>query len=267
MKTATIVLATVLMFLAPGLAQAITVDGNLSDWGVTPGVWSGPSGSRVNSSDWVPFAGIQGVDVQATGEDYDPINGASGQVYPGWGGQNFDAEAMYATFNSTTFYYAIVTGHPIDGTQGHFPGDIALDFGSGYTYGIETMNTRGLTFGDLYSVTTWNEDPYWFPKSVTTIAAINGTEAVGDGNMVYDNDDYGAGNGDHWVIEGSMPISAFGTDFAWGKPFTMSWTQTCGNDVIRLNVTPTPEPATMALFGLGLGGLAFFRRKQEKEIA
>ena len=256
-KTATLVLATFWMFMVPSLAHAITVDGKMGDWGVSPDVYA--------SSQWTPTAGIQSVV-----EDYDPATQNGGYLNPGYGGQLFDAEAMYATFDSTTFYYAVVTGQPPQGASGYKPGDIAFDFGSdgSYEYGIETTGNAGNTVGKLYPVLTWNYGLWdaignYNPSAnyqPTDMASVGG--ALGTGSLYYGDALAADGStlpGDHYVIEGSIPISALG----YGKQFTMSWTETCGNDVIQLrSFTPTPEPASMVLFGIGLAGLGFIRRKQ-----
>ncbi|MBF0331133.1 MAG: PEP-CTERM sorting domain-containing protein [Candidatus Omnitrophica bacterium] len=240
------------MSLQTGIAHAFVVDGNLSDWGVTPGAWSGPLNARVNSSDWVPNAGIR-----STVEDYDPIG--NGQVGPGWGGQNFDAEAMYAAYDSTNLYFAIVTGKNPGIESNERPGDIAFDFGSNgsYEYGIETVTRGNFTAGNLYAVNTWKTDPYWGTHTPTEMNTVN--RLLGVGSFIYTSTSY---PGSHYVIEGSIAKSYFGSDWVSGTPFTMSWTQTCANDVINLQVTPSPEPMTMTLFGIGLAGLGLIRRKQ-----
>jgi len=234
-----------------GLAHAYTfnpafaADGRLNEWGVTPGVFG--------ASDWVPYAGI------AYAVE-DQIGGSATYLNPGYGGQLFDAEAMYATYDSTNFYYAIVTGHPLTGSGAYLPGDIALDFGSNgsYEFGIETT---GAYASKLYSVTSWGTG-LWNTVD-PTVMNVNPNSYLGRGQLAYNNTYYG--NDGHYVIEGYIPISYFGS--AWGQNFTMSWTQTCGNDVIQLNVTPTPEPATMLLFGMGLAGIGLLRNNKERMSA
>jgi MYXO-CTERM domain-containing protein len=104
--------------------------GDLSHWGVSPG----------GTGDWIPEgSNPAGVTIGYAIEDsinYLPDTGPvdpSGTVGPGVGGQNFDAEALYTTYNSVTnrLYVALVTGFELNGVQsgGNFyaAGDIFLD--------------------------------------------------------------------------------------------------------------------------------------------
>ena len=253
-KLSLIILLFVGFMFQAGLAHAYTfnpgfiADGKLNEWGVTPGAFG--------ASQWVPNAGIF-----YTEEDQSP-NVSGGYLNPGYGGQAFDAEAMYAAYDSTNLYFAIVTGKTPGDTNGYRPGDIAFDFGKNgsYEYGIETTGSNS---GKLYSVSSWHLSG-WDHTTPTEMDQHGNSLGIGPlvYNQVEDANHHDIYLGDHYVIEGYIPISYFGS--AWNQGFTMSWTETCGNDVIKLNVTPTPEPATMMLFGMGLAGLGVLRKRQFK---
>ena len=112
------------------VASPITVDGNWSDWGINPnaGVWTPTTGTRIFYENY-------------TGTD------GTGFVGPGWGGQYFDVEALYAMRTDNTFYFAVVTGFDPDGVlwQGtpYLAGDVFLDVGTGWNVGVD-LQTGGL---------------------------------------------------------------------------------------------------------------------------
>ncbi len=249
-----IIILTILVCLIAGnaLAFSMSVDGNLDEWGVAPGPWG--------SSDWTPNSGIANAS-----EDYKPgTNG--GYVGPGWGRQNFDVEALYVTSDANNLYFAVVTGFLPSENPGYKAGDIAFDFGQNgsYEFGLAAWSRNGIVKGNLYNVpniTKWNNglwtavDPLSNPTYMKSGVGL----AYGDGsssNFDYDSTEYAAY--DHFVLEGYVPISAFGSQ--WEPDVRVHWTMSCGNDYLNVDYSHTPEPATLALFGLGLAG--FLRRRK-----
>ncbi len=233
----------------------------LTDIGVTPG------------SDWVPdFADIVYVVEDSVGIG---PTGYGGYVGPGYGGQAFDAEALYTGIDNGYLKFAVVTGTKPT-PNGWYPGDLAIDIGNDgvYEYGVETTGlTHGygsalpapsVAAGNLYDVTAWgkglqnwgdglgNQGYLSFP---TEILAIDGSSlgAVNDFLYVLNN----TNGGDHYLIQGAIPLAGL---TGWNGAYTLHWTQTCGNDAI--SVQAAPEPASLGLLALGCLGLATLRKRR-----
>ncbi len=126
-------------------ASAITIN-NFSNWGI--------STSNLSTS----VAGVFSV-VEDQHSDF---------LNPGYGGQQYDAEGIYATWDTDYLYVAVITGRKQNDTAGGSwaPGDIAFDLGSNHSfeYGLVTSSSNGGTPasngigspGDFYNVSTWN---------------------------------------------------------------------------------------------------------------
>jgi len=253
-------------------------DGDLSEWGVTPGSdWQNDVGAAQWLETWVGYGGYVG---------------------PGYGGQKFNVEAMYATTDCSYLYYAIVTGfadtasHDKDET--YHPGDIFFDFDPAYVpsgsdnptgtmeYAVETttydhehkkggMAGENEGAGSFYSnVTVTLADEKWnhvyYPVGFKRIGDKKNAVAtlVGQTDFAYNDDYYGS---DHYVIEGIIPLSYFGglTATSW----TMSWTMTCANDIGSLEDEPpmceVPEPGSLLLVGTAcLFGIGCYLRRRMK---
>lgn len=140
---ATTLSAFAIALAASGSAFAgLTVDGNLADW-------------QINTTTWVSSLS----NVHSTIED----STGSGAYYlsPGWGGQAYDAEALYATIQGNKLFIALATGHnPLTAQSANVyaAGDFAIDFGKNGTYelGINVVNNfSGGLLGGVYSSPTW----------------------------------------------------------------------------------------------------------------
>jgi len=244
----------VLGVIALGIPDAMsyTIDGDVGDWGID-----------------LNLAGTDGYlnDVSPTSQtaDYfreDYVRPEDGYLGPGFGGQIYDAEAIYFDNDSTHGYIAIITGFPEVGTAEHGTGDIALNIdcdgntgGYGYEYGIDTAT------GNIIHMPVWDEVSIYSIANPWTINDASSPDY--NAALVYS----AAAINDHYVIEASFLLADLGLGI--GDTFDMHWTMECGNDILDLTAdigggNENPEPATLILMGSGLIGLAGLGRKKTK---
>jgi hypothetical protein len=275
----------------------ITIDGDLSDWGVT----ISDSISGMGSNPASDFSGIS-TDVISFIEDTNDLSN-SYQVGPNYGGQNYDAEFLGAFVDSNILYIGISSGQrPDNDSQYYAPGDIYVEI-AGMIYGIEvgggaggvggmghieegasgttyTLNNSGYTTGstDYSSGQTagsiW-ENPTWYldpigtgtppagGRSPTQINDISSSMLVGTADYVFT---LNSSTSQHSIVELAWDLSSLG--LASGQHnIAIQWAPSCGNDVAHIDgKVSVPEPTTLALFGAGLLAIPFIRRKRLKPV-
>lgn len=272
---------------APAGAATITVDGDLSDWGITVG--------DNNTSNFSSLATNIGLQASFT-EDQNDNAGDSGYLGPNQGGQNYDAEFLGAALQGTTLYLAIVTGQrPDNGAQKYGPGDIRLTIG-GIDYGVEvgggagggaggaiaegatgstyTLNGSGWTTGhaDAAAAQTagsvwlgadWIDDPI-APATPVQMEVNGSSTQVGTADYVYTRNSV---TSQHAIIEMALDISGL-LDEDGETNIGIHWSPSCGNDVVQAFFTassetiPEPGSALVWLAGFGVAAGVRYRRKR-----
>mgnify|MGYP001369125919 CR=1 FL=1 len=256
--------------ISSGGAYAYTIDGNLSDWGIS---------HNGNANDWTPNSGVSFFSVE------DQSGSGAYYLNPGWGGQNYDAEAMYVAWDNSNLYIAVATGHNpnTSNTGGNYAvGDIAIDIGNNgsWDYGIELKGDAGLTQSHIYSSPSWaygiwtNTGAYTSNPATADHAHPTSMISGSDSGLVSlsyttsGTSGYGINATDlHYFYEVAVPLSSFGNTFGVGSQFNIHWTMNCANDAISVQGSRPPqnripEPGTLALLPLGMIGLAILRRRK-----
>jgi len=252
-----------------GSASALTIDGSLADWGVTPG------------SDWVPDSGVcsditesDGVTsedfVGDGGSDGGYSGGGGGYVIPAWGGQDFDMEGLYLTFVGRTLYFGLSTGVDPQGSQawsGEWdgPGDVIFDMGlNGWDTAVITAGANaGRLWTGFTTLNTTSGSAYTWEYTSSPWRVNQGTGTMGaslGSNYIYTNGP--VASGDHNIIEFCFDLTDAQILAINTGGLQVHWTMECGNDVGDLTCHPcvVPEPTTFVLMGLGLAATAVRRR-------
>lgn len=236
------------ILILTGGAQGTTLF--LDSWGVGYGSWdptspSAPSAMYYYVEDW-------------TG---DPANG---WLNPGWGGDDYDVEAVYAAYDNDYVYLAVVTGFPQKGRfrfpDYHQPGDIAVDtnLSGDYDLAVDTSADGLVRRGNL----TW-QDP--------VMGGFNPWHGVSDPlrvtgwSQTLSSVDWSYGEfAGRYAIETVLDRNLIDPE----NGFAVHWTMGCGNDAGDLAISvadPVPEPASIALLGLGLLGGGLARKLRRKK--
>jgi hypothetical protein len=281
-------------------AAAFTIDGNLSDWGVTVADNDGSSFTPAVSLNGTAYASDGSTQTTYFLENTNDTAGHSVTVGPNQGGQDYDVEFMAASVSGTTLNIAIVSGlRPDNGFNNYGPGDIRLVTGTGTTFGIEMgggigggaggaidetalgstygMNSSGVTTsyanadaaqnaGSIWSDVPWLMDPI-NPQTPTQFQIVNGTSTkIADADYVFTRNTVTT---QHSIIEMSFDMSfLLGVS---GGSLEIYWGPTCGNDFAHLTLALTttipdndvPAPAAGGLMLAGLLGLGALRRRRK----
>jgi len=236
-------------------ATPISIDGDLADWGLTT------SGTE---ADWTNVK-------SKSHQIEDQTGGLDTYLTPGYGGQAYDAEALYVDWDNSYLYIALVTGHnptEKDGKNKYAPGDFAIDFGADgiYEFGLETTGNNNNVFAGLYTVNTWGIG-LWGANNQGPTSIINGQHVATNAQLAVSTEGikgigkYGADT--HYFYEAAIPVSAFAGYWKEGTMLQVHWTMNCANDSIMADPPiSVPEPGTLALLPLGLLSLLALRRRK-----
>lgn len=281
-------MAVVIGLAAAAHAGPITVDGDLSDWGLTI---ADNNGSNINAGGYSygKPAWVYDFMSEDTEDRYNNY-----QVGPEWGGQNYDAEFLGVASHDGKIFLALVSGQrPDNGASLWAPGDIRIET-TNHRYGIEVgggaaksggagiaegapgafyyLNSNGYTVspfvdetnaflaGTLVEDATFWNDPI-NPHLPTQVEQVLAGTNLGLTDYFFSLNSIST---QHSLIELSFDASLLDGDIK-----SIHWRPSCGNDELdivfeapfRPQSVPLPRGAVLGFAGLGFLGLLGYRRR------
>lgn len=285
-------LALLVMTVMVGTAPALTVSSSLAGFD-----WFDYSGN-VNSGEWRSDMVTTAHRSEVGINDGDPGSpGANGDetdvTYPGWGGQDYDAEQIFYFFDGTVdggfLNIALVTGfNPFGEDSGiaspteFLGGDLFIDLG-GDAAGDELASELAVSWtqGEARSGKAWANagwsliDPFYdgspdpdnaqftspYRIDETSGAIELASSLVGVGFQQLDSN--GNPENERWLYEVRLELDGADFDVAslfpdaqgQGGGIGLHWTMECGNDLVDVqDDTPfAPIPEPSTMVLLGLG--------------
>jgi hypothetical protein len=244
------------------LTIAIIAIGAVPGFGFSFSLYDFGSSPFDHNNNWSPIDYPYGVGHQPSPGPY------------GEGGEKFDLEGLKVAIGADSIYIALANSFGYNAYssswgQSYRLGDLFIGVDNQYQYAIDIVD-GGAT--GLYSVSSWNglQD---LPGSYygTPVASQLGAHEMTSGTWLGDvttatsfwagleTDYLSPGNGDTYVWEFAIDRSLLGNFSNLSFHITLG----CGNDLIEETVAPIPEPTTLMLFGLGLVGSVFIRRRKK----
>ena len=301
-------MAIVLMMVLPlllSIANALpttkyTIDGNLSDWGITLNDLKQGFYPYCNKTAWLPNGNVMFVVEDNRDPNYGPASGGyptgvhilgqgntyqkydepliAGQVPP-IGGEYYDIEAMYVDEDANYIYVAMIVSTPSNkiGDLGLNLDGIKTTGGYGYEYGVLLNTNNSAVQFTIYKTPTvkdWTSTEY-VVSSPGYINLSNNPTPVGTAMGAYveypNLKDWGPYP--TYIIELAIPKSVVGmTGKSIGitsganiktvmSKFHISDTGDCGNDVIHNNIPVSEFSSILIPIGLVVGAVALLRRR------
>ena len=220
--------------------------------------------------------------------------GSFDYVYPGWGGQAFDAEYLFYRIDGNRLSIGLQTGFDIingqqtTGNHEYYAGDLALSFdgvtpgdSSTYEYAVDFgFNTKDYYGGDtgthaagLYQVDNWNNNIYFDGAGGNGSSNSNSKDSSAPFAMssgIRQNAANFTTSFGEEIVNGQKSyfrIASFDIDYLDISQIDAHWTMSCGNDAVDGTVAAVPEPSVLWLFSIGFVGLLAngIRRRQSRQ--